>query len=944
MRFNQLKFGSGRGAAAKTMLAAALISSGLMVGLASTASAAGSDRLVIATAPSTTDASGAPLATQPVIELYNGSNVLDSGGTGTVTAAITSGGVSVSGGTATVSGGIATFSALALNALVSGSPYTLTFTDTAGDTSIQSAPIAVTVGAASQLVIATQPSSGAVSGTVLAQQPVVKVEDSGGNVVTTDSTTVTANFTAGGTSIAGNVKATSLGIATFTALALTAADGSYTLTFSDSGFAPTVLSSAVVISGVATQLVITTQPSTSEPSGVALLTQPVVTIEDASGHVVTTNTSTVTAAFTAPPVGSSVANATAVAVAGVATFSSLALTGSAGTYTLTFTDDSLTAIVSGNITISTGGASKLVIATEPSAAVPSGAALAQQPVVKIEDSGGNIVTSNTSTVTATFTSGGLTVANASVAAVAGVATFTNLTLNAPAGSYTLTFSDGSFAAATSTSITVGVGTAAQLVLTTQPSSSVANSVALAQQPVVKVEDSGGNIVTTNTSTVTASISSSSYVALHNTAVAIAGVATFAGLALNAPSGVYTLTFTDGSLATAISSTVTVSSGVATQLVITTQPSATDASGAALAQQPVVKVEDAAGNVIASDTSTVSVHITSGGVSVTSPTATAVAGVATFSGLSLNALAGSYTLTFIDGALTPAVSNSIAVGVGAARQLTITSQPSLFVVSGAVLAAQPVLKVEDSGGNVVAGVTTGNATASIYTGTGGAISAGATAPFVAGVATFSGLALTGVVGNQYSLLFSGDGLSVIDSAKIVVGTTQSVLSVTSVKGTYGRTLALTTSGGSGTGAVTFAVVNGTASGCRVSGSKLSFASTGTCVVTATKAGDATYASASSPATTVTITKLAKPASVKITFTSTKSALSTAARNSLISLSKKLTVKSSVTITGYAQGNLALAKSRATAVSKYLVDRIKVKVTFKWVTKTTLREVVVTTTAQ
>jgi hypothetical protein len=53
---------------------------------------------------------------------------------------------------------------------------------------------------------------------------------------------------------------------------------------------------------------------------------------------------------------------------------------------------------------------------------------------------------------------------------------------------------------------------------------------------------------------------------------------------------------------------------------------------------------------------------------------------------------------------------------------------------------------------------------------------------------------------------------------------------------------------------------------------------------------------------------------------------------------------VTITGYARGNLGLAKSRATAVSRYLVGRIKVKVTFKWVTRTTLREVVVTTTAQ
>jgi hypothetical protein len=256
----------------------------------------------------------------------------------------------------------------------------------------------------------------------------------------------------------------------------------------------------------------------------------------------------------------------------------------------------------------------------------------------------------------------------------------------------------------------------------------------------------------------------------------------------------------------------------------------------------------------------------------------------------------------------------------------------------------VVKVEDSGANVVTSLSSGIATASIYTGVGGAISAGATVSFHGGVATFSGLALTGVVGSQYSLLFSGDGLNVIDSTKITVGALQSALRVTSVKGTYGRTLALSTSGGSGTGAVTFVVVNGTASGCKVTGRTLSYASTGTCLVTATKAGDATYTAVSSPTATVTLTRLPKPAAVKITFTTTKSALSTAAKIALIALSKKLTVKSTVTITGYAQGNLALARSRASTVSRYLVGRVRVKVRFFWETKTALRQVVIKTTAQ
>jgi len=84
-----------------------------------------------------------------------------------------------------------------------------------------------------------------------------------------------------------------------------------------------------------------------------------------------------------------------------------------------------------------------------------------------------------------------------------------------------------------------------------------------------------------------------------------------------------------------------------------------------------------------------------------------------------------------------------------------------------------------------------------------------------------------------------------------GTVQAALSVTSVTGKVGTPLTLATSGGSGTGAVSYTVVNGTATGCAVSGSSLSASTAGTCSVTATKAGDSTYVPASSAATTVTL---------------------------------------------------------------------------------------------
>ncbi len=175
-------------------------------------------------------------------------------------------------------------------------------------------------------------------------------------------------------------------------------------------------------------------------------------------------------------------------------------------------------------------------------------------------------------------------------------------------------------------------------------------------------------------------------------------------------------------------------------------------------------------------------------------------------------------------------------------------------------------------------------------------------------------------------------------------TQGALIVTSIVGTYGRTLTLTTSGGSGTGAVSYAVVNGTATGCTVTGASLTFTSPGTCIVTATKAGDTTYGAATSTPTTVTISKLPRPPVLTLGFAGTSHLLSAGEKHAIVALSRKLTVKSFVTITGYAPGNFAVAKSRAIAASNYLRSRINVHVTLHWLKNVALRAVKIATTAQ
>ena len=89
--------------------------------------------------------------------------------------------------------------------------------------------------------------------------------------------------------------------------------------------------------------------------------------------------------------------------------------------------------------------------------------------------------------------------------------------------------------------------------------------------------------------------------------------------------------------------------------------------------------------------------------------------------------------------------------------------------------------------------------------------------------------------------------------------QSTLTVSSTTGTYGSSISLASSGGSGTGAVTFAVTSAGTAGCSVSGGTTLNASTpGTCTVTATKATSANYLVASSAATTITFARQSQAA--------------------------------------------------------------------------------------
>jgi hypothetical protein len=107
----------------------------------------------------------------------------------------------------------------------------------------------------------------------------------------------------------------------------------------------------------------------------------------------------------------------------------------------------------------------------------------------------------------------------------------------------------------------------------------------------------------------------------------------------------------------------------------------------------------------------------------------------------------------------------------------------------------------------------------------------------------------------SLFFSSDATHTLDIAAPAstapTGVAQSTLALSTLTGTVGVPLQLATTGGSGIGAVTYTVANGTATGCAITGSLLAATTPGTCVVTAAKAASGTYDATSSSPTVVTV---------------------------------------------------------------------------------------------
>jgi len=417
--------------------------------------------------------------------------------------------------------------------------------------------------------------------------------------------------------------------------------------------------------GPASKLAFTQSPGNAV-AGVAFAPQPQVTVQDQYGNTVTTDTSSVTITVTGGAVPVTCTANPKAAVNGVATFSGCAIT-TAGTYTLTATDGSLTSAVSGSFTISAAAANKLSFNQSPGNTV-AGAAFTPQPQVTVQDQYGNTVTGDASTVTLTIkagtpTSGGPgSLTGCSQSESSGVITFSGCAITTAGTGYQLHATDGSLAAADGTAFDIMPAAAKRLAFTQSPGSAVAG-VAFAPQPQVTVQDQYGNTVTTDSSNVTIAVTGGTATlsgCAANPKAAISGVATFSDCTIT-KAGTYTVTATDGSLTAAESGSFTISAADANKLSFNQSPGNTGA-GAALAPQPQVTVQDQYGNAVSTDSSNVTISVTGGAATLSGCAANpkaAVNGVATFSGCTIMR-AGTYTLTATDGSLASAVSATFTI--------------------------------------------------------------------------------------------------------------------------------------------------------------------------------------------------------------------------------------------------------------------------------------------
>ena len=360
----------------------------------------------------------------------------------------------------------------------------LTFSDTAK------------AATAAKLVVTTQPVNGLGGAPLTAFA--VTAEDNNGNIATafTGAVTIAIATNPGTGALSGTLTTNAvLGVATFSAAKIDKVGTGYTLTASASSLTSATTNAFNISAGPAATIALSSGDAQTASAGSALPAPVVVKVTDLGGNVV----SGTTVAF-ATASGGSFAPASATTGATGLASTTWTLGAAAGAQSMTASATGLTGSpVTINATATSlvaGPAASLVFTTSPTTAV-AGVANAPAIVVQAHDAGGLLATTFVGNVTLTIGAnpggsalgGGLV-----VAAVGGVATFPNVNLNHTGVGYTLIASSGALTAGTSGMFNITNAAAANFAITSGQAQTGTISTALPTPLTVKVTDAFGNAV------------------------------------------------------------------------------------------------------------------------------------------------------------------------------------------------------------------------------------------------------------------------------------------------------------------------------------------------------------------------------------------------------------------------------------------------------------------
>jgi len=355
--------------------------------------------------------SGSAFTASPIITFKDANGATVTNSTASVTMTVSGGdGKATTVGTTTIKAvdGAAIFFGVGLSG-TNGQTYTLTFTSRSF-TATQS--VQVVYGIATQLIIKTSAATSK-SGIAFTTQPAIFIKDAFGNTVSNSSVSVTmavSGVDSKATTVGTVSKNASGGTATFSGVGISGTAGtSYTLTFTSNGLTATTQSITPTF-GNASKVTLSTNADGST-SGSAFTTQPIVKILDAFGNTITTSNATVSMSVS---IGASAVGTTSVsAVAGVATFTNVGISGTAGTtYGLTFASSGLTSATQ-NIT-------PLAAANTPTFGTPT--ATANGFTVQISNYDSNFTNAGTATA-----GGTVAISNTGLVTVTGVSPNTSST-------------------------------------------------------------------------------------------------------------------------------------------------------------------------------------------------------------------------------------------------------------------------------------------------------------------------------------------------------------------------------------------------------------------------------------------------------------------------------------------------------------------------------------